>query len=492
MRWRSFTPSIIACVIASTAPPAKAGSQPEAWARFDDASSLAAARAIVASEVPGDAAVSSLSVVDDRLIVNGLLGLDNGSRWSTLGAEIAPANAAGGADMSAASVLRIRLASAVARPLRVRIKGGDRGIANAGCYPVVVQMVAEAPSDYLIPLSAFRSPGWCSSRTVSIDQTLRSVQRVEVTANDEPVGPVSFSVGRIDFLADDWNEPDRRWRLAWSDTFNGERGQAATPAAWRTDKASERGVALDGLGHLRLRTAADNALDSGAVSIRSSQEHPITHGRTEIRLQVPELAKDAPPASVRVALHAPSAGSPAIVLLEGTASAEGFAVGLDGPGPQQAAFRMRTRVTSPLRGHFFTLACDWESDRIRWLVDGILVQEAGRSELQPAAWSALERTPLMLEISVDGTHAGRTVDDSASVLIDSVRFWQYQAQPDTPASASTAAPKNSAGGSPSAPATTMSHRRPAGTGQSAAASAAAPSQRVVCEHSARYELMLCH
>lgn len=493
MRWRPFTPSIIACVIASTAPPAQAGSESEAWARFDDASTLAAARAIVASEVPGDAAISSLSVVDGRLIVNGLLGLDNGSRWSTLGAEIAPANAAGGADMSAASVLRIRLASAAARPLRVRIKGGDRGIANAGCYPVVVQMVADAPSDYLIPLSAFRSPGWCSSRAVSIEQTLRSVQRVEVTANDEPVGPVGFSVGRIDFLADDWNEPDRRWRLAWSDAFNGERGQAATPAAWRTDKASERGVAQDGLGHLRLRTGADNALDSGAVSIRSSQEHPITHGRTEIRLQVPELAKDAQPASVRVALHAPSAGSPAIVLLEGSASAEGFAVGLDGPGAQQAAFKMRTRVTSPLRGHFFTIASDWDSDRIRWLVDGIVVQETGRGELGPTAWSALERAPLMLEISVDDTHGGRSVDDSATLLIDSVRFWRYPAQADTLASASTAAPRGPSGSSspPSASPTTP-RRRAAGAGQSATASAAAPSRRVVCEHSERYELMLCH
>jgi hypothetical protein len=496
MRWRSLSFPIIACAIASSVLSAKAGPASGPWAHFDDAGSQAAVRAIIASEIPGDATLSSLSVEDGRLIVTGVLGLDNGSRWSTLGAEIAPVNATAGADMSAASVLRIRLASAVARPLRVRIKGGDREIANAGCYPVVVQMVTDAPADYAIPLSAFRSPGWCNSRAVSIEQTLRSVQRVEVTANDEPVGPVAFSVGRIDFLADDWNEPDRSWRLAWSDAFDGERGQAATPAVWRVDKASERGVALDGLGHLRLRTGSDNALDSGAVSIRSSPQLPITHGRTEVRLQAPELATGDRQASVRVALHAPSAGSPAIVLLEGSANAEGFAVGLDGLGPQQAAFRMRTRMTNPLKGHFFTIACDWDSDRIRWLVDGMVVQETGRGELAPAAWAALERAPLMLEISVDGTYGGRAVANSATLLIDSVRFWRYPAQTDTLASASTAAPKGTSGSSSPAStalaATTTPRRRTASAGPSAAASAAAPSQRVVCEHSARYELMLCH
>jgi hypothetical protein len=496
MRWRSFPSSIIACVIASSLPPAQAGPASGPWAHFDDASSLAAARAIVASEVPGDAAISSLSVDDGRLIVDGLLGLDNGSRWSTLGAEIAPANATSNADMSAASVLRIRLASAVARPLRIRIKGGDRETANAGCYPIVVQMVAAAPADYVIPLSAFRSPGWCGSKAVSIEQTLRSVRRVEVTANDEPVGPVSFSVGRIDFLADDWNVPDRGWRLAWSDAFDGERGQPAARAAWQVDKASERGAALDGLGHLRLRAGVGTGLGSGAVAIRSSSEHPITQGRTEVRLQVPEVATGDRPASVRIALHAPSAGSAAIVLLEASAGAEGFAVGLDGLGPQQAAFKMRTRVPNPLREHFFTIACDWDTNRIRWMVDGMVVQEATRGELPPSAWSALERAPLMLEISVDGTDGGHAAEGYAALLVDSVRFWRYEAPPDTVASASTAVPSSpSRSGSPASAAltaTTAPRRRSAGAGPAAAASAAAPSQRVVCEHSARYDLMLCH
>jgi hypothetical protein len=204
--------AVVASLAASLAVCAEPGRDGAAWVRFDDPSSLAAARPIVASDVSGDATLGALSVFDGLLHVEGALGLARGSRWATLGAEISPEGIEAGADLGGAAVLRIRLASAVARPLRVRIKGSDREIGNAGCYPVVVQMVTATPADYVMPLSAFRAPGWCGTRAPTIAQTLRAVQRVEVTANDEPEGAVSFAVGRIEFLADDTKErePDRR------------------------------------------------------------------------------------------------------------------------------------------------------------------------------------------------------------------------------------------------------------------------------------------
>jgi hypothetical protein len=210
MRGRTTLAAIVIGLLASSAPFAQPGRDGEPWVRFDDPSSVAAARPIVASDIPGDATLASLSVDDGMLRVDGALGLERGSRWATLGAEIAPDGIEAGANLGGASVLRIRLASAVRRPLRVRIKGSDREIGNAGCYPVVVQMVAATPADYVMPLSAFRAPGWCGTNAPTIAQTLRAVQRVEVTANDEPAGPVSFSVGRIEFLADDAKEPDVR------------------------------------------------------------------------------------------------------------------------------------------------------------------------------------------------------------------------------------------------------------------------------------------
>jgi hypothetical protein len=215
---------ITACVIALPALATQAGSGLRPWARFGDSASMAAAHGIVASDAPGDAALSSLVLDGDgMLVVNGTLGLDNGSRWSTLGVEIAPATVGADTDMSEASVLRIRLAAATVRPLRVRIKGGDREIGNAGCYPVVVQMVATTPANYAIPLSAFHSPGWCGAKAVSIEQTLRSVERVEVTANDEPIGSVIFSVGQIDFLVDGGSQAGESRRPTSSNAVEGAR-----------------------------------------------------------------------------------------------------------------------------------------------------------------------------------------------------------------------------------------------------------------------------
>jgi len=184
----------------------------DAWVRFDDASSVASARPIVASDVPGDATLAALSVDDGMLRVEGELGMARGSRWATLGAEIAPDGIEAGADLGGAAVLRIRLASAMARPLRVRIKGSDREIGNAGCYPVVVQWVTPAAADYALPLSAFRAPGWCGANSPTIARTLSAVQRVEVTANDEPAGPVSFSVVPVSFQKKEAKErvPDKR------------------------------------------------------------------------------------------------------------------------------------------------------------------------------------------------------------------------------------------------------------------------------------------
>jgi len=212
MRRRATLAAVVAGFLASPVLLAQPGREGVAWARFDDPSGVASSRPIVASDIPGDATLASLAVEAGMLRVEGWLGLERGSRWATLGAEIAPEGIEAGANLSGAGVLRIRLASAVARPLRVRIKGGDREIGNAGCYPVVVQMVATVPADYVMPLSAFRAPGWCGANAPTIAQTLRAVQHVEVTANDEPQGAVSFSVGGIEFLADASREYDAQPR----------------------------------------------------------------------------------------------------------------------------------------------------------------------------------------------------------------------------------------------------------------------------------------
>jgi len=494
MRRRATLPALLAVAAATSA--MAAGSRPDdgAWARFDDVTSASSARAIVASDLPGDAAISSLGVDRGLLVVTGSLGNDHGSRWTTLGAEIASSAGRGAVDLRGSTALRIRLGSAVPRLLRVRLKGPDPQIANAGCYPVVIQQTTTTLTDYTIPLEAFSTPSWCGANAATVEQTLPEVERVEVTANDAPAGTVEFRVGHIDFLAETAPpptapaapaEPDARWRLAWGDDFDGAPGAAASSARWQPDGD----VSQDGRGHLTLRPHARADGRPERAALRATLANSMLYGRVEVRLRVP----DAGPADALTAVHlalqglAPAAG--AIVMLESDPRGSSFAVGLDVPGTPARGQRVRAPLAMPPDAAFHTIACEWEPDRIRWFVDGALAQERRRDEPIPAAWAGIEQRPLALEVS-----AGADGDGRAALVLDEVRVWQRDDL------AALAAPVLAAlrGGTPAPPVVVAAaaRRRPAPAPAPVAAAtpvaSSAPSKRVVCEHSARYELMLCY
>jgi len=159
----------------------------------------AAVDTLAVSERPGDAQVSKVAVVDGLLQVTGRIGNANGSGWSTLGMDVAADGAARLVDVSSARRLRIRLAAATPQVLRVRLKGPDRRIAAAGCYPVMMQRVTAEPTDYVIPLEAFSAESWCGELAATLPETLVALSRVEVTANTVIDAPQVLSIGRIDF-----------------------------------------------------------------------------------------------------------------------------------------------------------------------------------------------------------------------------------------------------------------------------------------------------
>jgi hypothetical protein len=153
------------------------------------------------SENSGDAAISSLRVADAAVQVEGLLSHANASQWATLGIDVAGEARGLPVDLSRYGLIRIRLASSAPRVLRIRLKGTDQQIQNAGCYPVMMQRVGTQPTDYVIPLSAFGPEPFCGDRGASVQQTLPAVARVEVTANEPSPDPIRFLVGRMEFLA---------------------------------------------------------------------------------------------------------------------------------------------------------------------------------------------------------------------------------------------------------------------------------------------------
>lgn len=484
MRRRALLPALLAIAAAAPALPAEPRPDDGAWARFDDLGSASAARAIVASDLPGDAAISSLAVAGGLLVVTGRLGTDHGSRWTTLGTEIAPAAGAGAVDLRGSTALRIRLASAVPRLLRVRLKGGDLQIGSTGCYPVVMQQATPTLTDYTIPLSAFRTPSWCGANAPTVDQTLPAVERVEVTANDAPEGAVDFRIGHIDFLAEAAPaEPEGHWRLAWGDDFDGAPGATASAARWQP----EGDVSQDGLGHLALRP--HSRAEPG--TLRATPANTLLYGRVDVRLRLPAAAADAAPATVRLALQGAPGDAGAIVLLEGDTRGGVFATGLDGPGTPARPQRLRMPLATPLDGGFHTIGCEWEPDRIRWFVDGTLAQERRRDELTATTWAGIEQRPLALEVSVAGDHrSGGTDDARTALMLAQVRIWQRDDLVAAAASAlpaTRAAPTNATVLAAAAP-----RRRPVAAASANSAAAPAPAKHVVCEHSARYELMLCY
>lgn len=178
--------------------------KPLLWADFKEPmqSHLGApVQQLAMSERSGDASIAAVRVADAVVQVEGRLSTANASQWATLGIEVGGDARGVPVDLSAYEHLRIRLASATPRVLRIRLKGTDLRIQNAGCYPVMMQRVGPQLTDYVIPLSAFGPESFCGERGASIGQTLPAVARVEVTANEPSNEPVRFQVGRVEFMA---------------------------------------------------------------------------------------------------------------------------------------------------------------------------------------------------------------------------------------------------------------------------------------------------
>jgi hypothetical protein len=182
---------------------AAAETRPLLWADFKEPlqSHLGApVQPIAMSERSGDAVAGSLRVVDSAVLVEGHLSQANASQWATLGIEVGGETRGLPVDLSAYESIRIRLASSTPRVLRIRLKGMDALMLNAGCYPVMMQRVGTQPTDYVIPLSAFGPQTFCGERGASVQQTLPAVARVEVTANEPSSEAVRFQVGRVEFI----------------------------------------------------------------------------------------------------------------------------------------------------------------------------------------------------------------------------------------------------------------------------------------------------
>lgn len=152
------------------------------------------------SEKPGDATLGNLSVANGAARVTGKLGAEKGSTWGGIGLIAGTAAGDKSINIAGKDSLRIKLASATASTLRVRIMGTDKVTRDNGCYPVAVQKVSAELREYSIALSSFGPEAYCGAMGRSMSAVAGTVAAIEVSAPTVPTKPstVDFTVGSVE------------------------------------------------------------------------------------------------------------------------------------------------------------------------------------------------------------------------------------------------------------------------------------------------------
>lgn len=193
-----------ACTLAPYAPAPAASAVQLDFASFkntEQSSEGGGISRVLYAERSGDAAFSTLSVVDGDLVVKGQFLATGRSAFAGIG--VLTSSASGPMNASSYRLLRLRLSAAPGvNTLRVRLVGTDAAAQISGCYPVVQQAVTPQVTTYDIPLGRFAAESFCGARGISAAQTLMQLDGIEVVDAVAPARPrpVQFSVGTISLL----------------------------------------------------------------------------------------------------------------------------------------------------------------------------------------------------------------------------------------------------------------------------------------------------
>ena len=146
------------------------------------------------SERPGDASKQAPAREGNAMSFAYTLSKSAGSSYLGAGMTIGtPSNTA--LDLSRFRAVKIRVASSVAKSLRIRVGGSDLTVQNSGCYPVSYINVSNKLETYTIALSAFAPESFCAPSTPNLTQTLGGVSYFEVADNALPSnGPISGKI----------------------------------------------------------------------------------------------------------------------------------------------------------------------------------------------------------------------------------------------------------------------------------------------------------
>jgi hypothetical protein len=236
------------------------------------------------------------------------------------------------------------------------------------------------------------------------------------------------------------------WTLAWSDEFDGPAGSAVDAANWNYDygpnwyngelqyySQGTDNARLDGNGNLVIeaRQETREGRQYTSARLKTERKKTFTYGRFEGRMKLPYGQGLWPafwllgaeggswPACGEIDIMENLGREPSIA--HGTIHGPGYS-GADGPGasytlPGDAKFS----------DDFHTFAIEWETDAIRWYVDGALYSTKTPADIGGNTWVFNHPFFFILNVAVGGEWPGNP--DSTTVfpqtmLVDYVRVCQ--------------------------------------------------------------------
>ena len=237
------------------------------------------------------------------------------------------------------------------------------------------------------------------------------------------------------------------WTLAWSDEFDGPAGSAVDAANWNYDygpnwyngelqyySQGTDNAKLDGNGNLVIEARKENREGRQYTSARLKTEgkKTFTYGRFEGRMKLP-YGQGLWPAFWLLGAEGgswPACGEIDILenlgrepsIAHGTMHGPGYS-GSAGPG---AAYTLPG--DAKFSDDFHTFAIEWETDAIRWYVDGALYSTKTPADIGSNTWVFNHPFFFILNVAVGGEWPGDpdgTTVFPQTMVVDYVRVCQH-------------------------------------------------------------------
>ena len=238
--------------------------------------------------------------------------------------------------------------------------------------------------------------------------------------------------------------PDTTWKMAWGDDFDGASGSAVDASKWAYDSgpnwsngelqdytSGSTNASLDGNGNLVIeaRKEACEGRQYTSARLKTEGKKTFTYGRIEGRMKLPYgqgmwpafwmLGGNSWPANGEIDIMENLGREPSIA--HGTMHGPGYS-GANGP---TASFTLPGGAK--FADDFHVFAIEWETNTIRWYVDGNLYSTRTPADTKGNTWVFDHPFFIILNLAVGGDWPGApdaTTVFPQKMLIDYIRVCQ--------------------------------------------------------------------